>query len=115
MARKCTCRSVPAAQSVCCIAATRGLLGRPFILQTARGPRCAQCDGITRKNGKPGFHFHFTQGQSCGLGAGGCPALAQAAGAPSTGGGISSFFGLAQPSSPALPAPGQVLSLPPTG
>jgi len=114
MAKKCTCRSVPAAQSVCCIAATRGLLGRPFILQTARGPRCAQCDAITRKNGRPGFHFHFTQGQSCGLGAGGCPALAQAAGAPSSGG-ISSFFGLGGPSAAALPGPGQVLSLPPTG
>lgn len=75
MARKCTCRSVPAAQSTCCQVAQAGGLGRPFTLNTTRGQRCAQCDAIQRHNGKPGFRFRFVHGASCGLGAGGCPAL----------------------------------------
>jgi hypothetical protein len=76
MARKCTCTTVPAAQSLCCRAATAGYANRPFALPTSRGTRCAQCDVITRRNGKPGFHFHFAKSSQCpGTAAAGCPAL----------------------------------------
>ncbi len=80
MARRCTCTSIPAAQSVCCHAAQQGLLGRVFTLQTRRGARCARCEAITRTNGRPGFRFRFAHSAECGLGAGGCPALAGAGG-----------------------------------
>lgn len=75
MARKCTCTHIDPNQATCCRAAAAGRLGQPFVLQTPRGTRCAQCDQIQKRNGQPGFRFRFAKSQNCGLGAGGCRAL----------------------------------------
>jgi hypothetical protein len=79
MAKKCTCHSIDPNQSVCCRAAAAGYANRPFPLPTSRGTRCFQCDIITRTNGKRGFRAHFVSGAQCGIGAGGCEALGNAA------------------------------------
>lgn len=87
MARRCT--TVPGF-GFCCQVAQQGLLGRPVRKQGVHGERCAQCDAITRRNGRPGFKFRWHKSDQCGIGPGGCPALAQAQGGTL-----------------ALPAPGQ--------
>lgn len=66
--------------SVCCVAAQRGALGRVFTFTTRSGSRrCGQCDLITKRNGQPGFRFRFHKSAECGI-VGGCAALAGAAG-----------------------------------
>lgn len=83
MARRCT--TVPGF-GVCCRAAQQNLLNQPFKVAVAgRGERCAECTVITRKNGRPGFHFRWHKSELCGIGPGGCPALAQAGGATQMG------------------------------
>lgn len=71
------CTTVPGF-GACCRAAQAGLLGQPFRINTARGQRCMQCDIITKRNGSPGFRARFHKSVQCGIGPGGCPALAQA-------------------------------------
>lgn len=74
MARRCT--TVPG-YGVCCAAAQQNILGQPFKFTTAGGHlRCGQCNQITRRNGQPGFQFRFHKNAQCGIGPGGCPALA---------------------------------------
>lgn len=70
MARRCT--TVPGF-GFCCAAAQAGQVGRPV---RTRNNRCAQCDVITKRNGAQGFRFRFLKSSVCGLGPGGCPALA---------------------------------------
>lgn len=92
MAKRCT--NIPAAQSACCVAAQRGLLNAPFTFTDSRGTtRCGQCSVVPSRSkrhpGQPVFHFQFMRRASCGLGPGGCPALAQAGGGgQGIGGGI---------------------------
>ncbi len=94
MARRCT--TVPG-YGTCCRAAQQGLLGQNMRIATQHGERCARCDTIQRTKGKgPGFRFRFVKNSVCGIGPGGCPALAQA-GAGNTG----------------FQQPGQVLTLTP--
>ena len=83
MAKRCT--NIPAAQSTCCVAAQRGILNQPFQFTDSRGTaRCGQCSVVPSRSkrhpGQPVFHFQFLRRASCGLGPGGCPALAQQGG-----------------------------------
>lgn len=80
MARRCT--TVPGF-GVCCRAAQQNLIGRPFQFNDSRGTaRCAECtiersqSKDPRKNGRQIFRFRFHKNQECGIGPGGCPALA---------------------------------------
>lgn len=73
MARRCT--TVPGL-GACCRAAQQGMLGRPFILSTSHGQRCAQCDVVGKRKGGQGFRFRFHKSAECGIGPGGCPYLA---------------------------------------
>lgn len=83
MARRCT--TVPG-YGVCCSAAQQGILNQPFKMTTSNGhQRCAQCNQITKRNGQPGFQFRWHKNAQCGIGPGGCPALA--GGGPQGGGG----------------------------
>lgn len=97
MARRCT--TVPG-YGVCCRAAQQGMLGQVFRFATARGERCGECTPITRRNGRPGFRFRFHRSAECGIGPGGCPALASMAGGGGGGGGML-----------ALPPPGQTTGM----
>lgn len=80
MARK-VCQTM-AGDSVCCMAAQRGLLGRPMTFTTRNGARrCGQCDVVPSmsrnpmKAGKPVFRFRFHSNAMCGIGPSGCAAL----------------------------------------
>ncbi len=75
MARRCT--TVPGF-GACCRAAQQGLIGQPMRIQTPHGERCAECNIITKRNGQPGFQFRWHKSVQCGIGPGGCPALATA-------------------------------------
>lgn len=90
MARRCT--TVPG-YGFCCAAAQQNALGRPVRMTTGRGQRCVQCDQITKRNGQPGFRFRFHKNSQCGIGPGGCPALA---------GGQGGVLGLPAPSGSTL-------------
>lgn len=80
MARKvCT---TTAGDSPCCVAAQRGLLGRPMTFTTRTGAvRCGQCDVVPSmsrnpmKAGKPVFRFRFHTNAMCNIGPRGCAAL----------------------------------------
>jgi len=74
MARRCT--TVPG-YGACCAAAQAGNLNRPIRIPTAHGERCGQCTVIQKRKGGQGFRFRFLKSASCGMGPGGCPALAQ--------------------------------------
>lgn len=84
MARR-VCTTQPG-DSACCVAAQRGLLGRPMTFTDRRGnQRCGQCDLGTsrsrdpRKAGKPIFIFRFHTNAMCNIGPRGCAALASLA------------------------------------
>jgi len=84
MARRCT--TVPGF-GTCCRAAQQGLLNKPFQFTDSRGSvRCATC--ATRAStsrshpGRTVFQFRFNKNETCGIGPGGCPALAQGGNAP---------------------------------
>jgi hypothetical protein len=73
--------------SVCCTAATQGMLNKPFRFTDRSGhERCAQCDVVASQSKRPGragqpvFRFRFHKSQECGI-IRGCPALAQGQGA----------------------------------
>jgi hypothetical protein len=74
MARRCT--TVPGF-GVCCRAAQQGLANQVFKFTDSRGHvRCAECNIVGKRNGAQGFRFRFHKNQECGIGPGGCPALA---------------------------------------
>jgi len=83
MARRCT--TVPGF-GACCRAATQGILNQPFRMMTSHGERCAVCtthqstSRDPRKSGRTVFQFRFARNATCGIGPGGCPALAQGGG-----------------------------------
>lgn len=67
---------------MCCMAAQRGLLGRPMTFTTRNGTqRCGQCDVVPSmsrnpmKAGRPVFRFRFHSNAMCGIGPRGCAAL----------------------------------------
>lgn len=74
MARRCT--TVPGF-GACCRAAQAGQLNQPIPIPTPHGTRCGECTVIRKRNGSPGFKFRFHKNAQCGIGPGGCPALAQ--------------------------------------
>lgn len=83
MARRCT--TVPGF-GVCCSAAQQGILGQSFKFTSSNGhQRCGRCDVITKRKGGQGFQFRFQKNAACGLGSGGCPALAGPGGGLATG------------------------------
>lgn len=95
--------------SACCVAAQRGLLGRPMTFTDRRGnQRCGQCDLGTsmsrdpRKRGKPIFIFRFHTNAMCNIGPRGCAALASV-----QGGG-----GMAMPPMPGPQGGGGFLQIP---
>lgn len=103
-----------AGDSVCCVAAQRGLLGKPITFTTRTGAqRCGQCDVVPSqsrnpaKTGKPVFQFRFHSNSQCGIGPRGCAALATAQ--PTAQAGAQNFF--APGAMQSLPAPG-TLALP---
>ncbi len=78
MARRCT--TVPG-YGACCAAAQQGKLNQPVVMTDSRGhKRCLTCSVITKRNGSPGFRARFQRNAACGIGPGGCPALASAGG-----------------------------------
>lgn len=82
MARRCT--TVPGF-GTCCRAAQQGLTNTVFKMTDSRGiVRCAEC-AVVRSTSKrhPGanvFQFRWHKSAECGIGPGGCPALAGGAG-----------------------------------
>ena len=63
----------------CCQAMQSGVRpGQSFQFTDSRGhARCASCEVIQRTKGRgPGFRFRFLKGSVCGIGPGGCTALA---------------------------------------
>ncbi len=80
MARRCT--TVPG-YGTCCRAAQQGFLNKTMTITTANGAkRCAICtthQSTSRNPAKAGrtvFQFRFAKNAECGIGPGGCPALA---------------------------------------
>jgi hypothetical protein len=62
--------------------AQAGQLGQPVPIRGHNGSmRCGECNVITKRNGAPGFQFRFHKNAVCGIGPGGCPALAAGGGA----------------------------------
>ena len=104
--RVCTTQS---GESVCCVAASRGLLGRPITFTTRSGARrCGECNVVPSQSrshpGKPVFQFRFHKSAECGIVGSGCAALAQLQNGGYSGvGGPSSFPLLSGPGQLALP------------
>ena len=75
MARRCT--TVPGF-GTCCAVAQKGQLGQAVPIRMSNGKvRCGECNVIQRAGGRgPGFRFRFRKNSECGIGPGGCPALA---------------------------------------
>lgn len=92
MARR-VCQTVPG-DSVCCIAAQRGLLGRPITFTTRSGTqRCGVCNVVPSRSTNPVrraahpqvFQFRFAANRVCGI-VSGCAALSGGAGTPNLAG-----------------------------